>query len=141
MSHKNHHKDKTAKAVAFGGVIAAAAGFVAGVLTAPKSGKETRTELKKAADRSVAQAERELKKLHTELDTTIEDTKNNGSKLSAKAKKELDDLLDRAKDSKEKAREVLSAVHEGETDDRDLKKAIADANAAIDHLREFVKKK
>ena len=38
-------KDSTGKKVAVGAVVAAAAGFVAGILTAPKSGKETREEV------------------------------------------------------------------------------------------------
>lgn len=140
MGHR-HRKQNTAKAVAIGGAIAAAAGFLAGILTAPKSGKQTRKDIKKTAHRSIAQAEKELKKLHTELNATIEDAKNAGDKLSVKARKELDELVEKAQDTREKAREILSAVHEGETDDQDLKKAIEDANAAIEHLRSYIKKK
>jgi gas vesicle protein len=39
------------KRVAIGSGIAAAAGFVAGVLTAPKSGKETRADIKTATNK------------------------------------------------------------------------------------------
>lgn len=141
MHHRSHHKNNTAKTLAIGGTIAAVAGYVAGVLTAPKSGQQTRKSLKKAADRGAIQAEKDLKSLNTELTKTIKEAKGSGEKLSAKAKKELDELVTIAKDTKEKAREAYTAVREGESDNRDLKKAIEDANAAIEHLRSYIKKK
>jgi len=137
---RKHHNHDTAKKVAIGSGIAAAVGYLAGILTAPKSGKQTRSDIKKTADKTVIEAEKELKKLHTELSKLIDEAKKGSTKLSSKAKKEADDLVDKAKDTKEKAREMLSAIHEGDTDDRDLKKAIKDANAAIDHLKDYIKK-
>lgn len=128
------------KKLAIGSTIAAAAGYVAGLLTAPKSGKETRGDIKKATNESIAQAEKELKALHTELGKVIDEARIKGDKMGAKAKNDLADLVDKAKDSKEKAREVISAVHEGDAEDIDLKKAVKQANAALEHLREFLKK-
>lgn len=139
MGRKDSQRDKIKK-LAIGGAIAAAAGYVAGVLTAPKSGKETRQDIKDAADKSWSQAEKELKKLHTELDKVIKESKRASDKVGDKTKKELDTLLEKAQDTKEKARQVLSAVHEGDAEDKDLKKAIKDANEAIEHLRDYLKK-
>lgn len=139
MSRKDRQK-AALKKLAVGSAVAAAAGYLAGVLTAPKSGKETRKDIKDAADKSWSQAEKELKKLHTDLDKVIDESKNASSKVSSKTKKELDNLLEKAQDTKEKARQVLSAVHEGDAEDRDLKKAIKDANEAISHLRDYLKK-
>ncbi|HVX57156.1 MAG TPA: YtxH domain-containing protein, partial [Candidatus Saccharimonadales bacterium] len=79
-------KDNNLKRLAIGGTIAAAAGYLAGILTAPKSGKETRADIKETASDSVAQAEKELKKLHTELGKVIDEARINGDKFSAKAK-------------------------------------------------------
>ena len=139
MSRKDRQREKLKK-LAIGGAVAAAAGYVAGILTAPKSGKETRESIKEAADKSWSEAEKDLKKLHTELDKVIKDSKKAGDKVGDKAKKELDGLVEKAQDTKEKARQVLSAVHEGDAEDKDLKKAIKDANDAIDHLRDYLKK-
>ncbi len=139
MMGRREHK-KALKRVAIGGSIAAAAGYVAGILTAPKSGKLTRQDIKHVTTESITTAEKDLKRLHTELGKTITDTRKSGEKLSKKAQDELDELLEKAKDTKEKAREMISAVHEGNADDKDLKKAIKDANAAIDHIRDFLKK-
>jgi gas vesicle protein len=126
--------------LALGSAIAAAAGYIAGLLTAPKSGKETRGDIKKATNESLAQAEKELKKLHTELGRTIDEARVKGDKMSAKARNNMSEFVDNAKDAKEKVREVISAVHEGDAEDIDLKKAVKDANKALDHLREFLKK-
>jgi gas vesicle protein len=133
-------KDHTVRNVAIGSTIAAIGGFIAGVLTAPKSGKETRQDIKEGASKGVAEAEKELKKAHTELDKVMKQTKANSGKLNAAAQKELNELLVKAKDSKEKAREVLSAVHEGDAEDQDLDRAVKAANRSIKHLKKYLKK-
>jgi len=138
MSRKDNHDN--VKRVAIGATIAAAAGYVAGLLTAPKSGKETRSDIKSAADRSLAEAEKELKRLHTELGKVIDEAKVRGDKLGSRAQNELTKLVEKAKDTKEKAREMLSALHEGDAEDQDLKRAIVNANRALDHLRDYLKK-
>ena len=136
-------KDKNSsnvKRIAIGSTIILAAGYLAGLLTAPKSGKETRSDIKAAADRTIAEAEKELKRLLGELDKVIAEAKVRGDKLSAKAQKELVVLVEKAKDTKEKVREVLSAIHEGDAEDQDLKKAVQNANSALEHLRDYLKK-
>jgi gas vesicle protein len=130
----------TAKKVAIGGAIAGLLGFLAGILTAPKSGKETRQDIKDSANKGIAEAEKNLKKLHTELDKAIKEAKARSGDLSVRAQKELDELLAKAKDSKEKAREILSAVHEGEATDQDLAKAVKQANNALANLKKYLKK-
>lgn len=129
------------KKLAIGSTIAATAGYVAGILTAPKSGKQTRGDIKKAANKGAAEAEKELKKLHTELDKALGLAKKQGDKVGSKAQKELKELSSKAKDTKEKVREVLSALHEGTAENKDLDKAVKDASAALKHLKDYLKKK
>lgn len=131
---------KTAKRLAVGTVVAAAAGYVAGILTAPKSGKETREDIKKTASHTVAEAEKQLKKLHTELAKVITQAQEQADEMKGKAKAEIEDAIKKTNVAKEKARELLSALHEGDADDKDLRKAINEANKAIDHLRSYLKK-
>ncbi len=132
--------DKRTKRLALGTVIAAAAGYVAGILTAPKSGKETRTDIKEAAERTYTTAEKELKVLHTELNQLIDEARTHGAELKGVTKENLDKAMEVAKTAKEKTRELLSAVHEGGADDKDLQKAIAEARKAVTHLKKFVQK-
>lgn len=131
---------KKGKNLAVGAVFAAVAGFVAGILAAPKSGKETRADIKKAATMSVAEGEKQLKKLHTQLNNLMDTAKEKADTAKGKAKTEYDDALAKAKTAREKARQMLSAAHDGEAEDKELQKVIDDATSAIDHLKTFLKK-
>jgi gas vesicle protein len=133
-------RKKNAQKLAVGSVIAAAAGYVAGVLTAPKSGKETRDDIKNAAAKGVNNAEAELKKLGKELDKSLDEAKVKGANASAKVKDELKELAKKAKDSSGKAGEVLSAVRKGEAKDEDLAKAVKQAKNALANLRKYLNK-
>lgn len=133
-------KKKNVKRAAIIGSVAAAAGYAAGVLTAPKSGKATRQGLKKVADKTYDEAEKDLKELNGELLKLVREAKSGSKKLSTRAQKELNDAIETAKDTKEKGREMLSAVREGSAKDKDLKKAMKDADAALKHLRDYLKK-
>jgi gas vesicle protein len=132
-------KDSTKK-IAFGTLVAAAAGYVTGILTAPKSGKETRAEIKMATKNGMAEAEKQLKNIHTELNSLIETAKKKSGTLNGKAKTELNNLTDKASIAKEKVRDVLSALHEGSAEDKDLQKALDDASKSLGHLKKYLKK-
>lgn len=128
------------KKIAIGTVAAAAAGYVAGILTAPKSGKETRADIKDKASDGFNEAERQLKRLHTQLTNAMDDARDQTGRLTGKARRELEDAMDKTKLAREKARDLLSAFHEGDADDKDLRKAIKDANKSLDHLKSYLKK-
>jgi gas vesicle protein len=130
----------TLKRLAIGTLVAGAAGYVAGILTAPKSGKQTRADLKNAADQRITDAEKQLKKLHTELNEVLAQAKVQGQKAKGKAKEELDDLTDKAGVAKQKVREVISAIHEGEADNKDLQRAMTEAQNAVKHLKAYLTK-
>lgn len=132
---------KSTRNLTIGTLAAAVAGYAAGVLTAPKSGKETRKDISKAAIKAKTQAEKHLKQLHSELDELIKSSRVQSQKLGAKAKQELDKALHLATQAKQKAREMLSGFHNGEADDKDLQKAIDDATQAIAHLKKYIAKK
>lgn len=132
--------NKSTKRIALGAIIAGVGGYLAGILTAPKSGKETREDIKDAAVATTAELEKRLKALHTELDKLLDQAKKQRDNLTGKAKDEVDKALKTANASKQKARELLSAIHEGDAEDKDLQKAIKDSMAAIDHLKAYLKK-
>ncbi len=126
--------------VAVGTAIAAGIGYVAGVLTAPKSGKETRKDIQDKALQAKKESERKLKELNAELSNLIAAVKDKAKNAEAGAKAELQKALDKASNSKDRAREILSALHEGESEDRDLQKAVTDVNKAIEHLKKYLDK-
>ncbi|HSW80095.1 MAG TPA: YtxH domain-containing protein [Candidatus Saccharimonadales bacterium] len=131
---------KSTKRLATGTMLALAVGYVAGILTAPKSGKETRQDIKDTANKAINEAEKRLKTLHTELTVLLGQAKARADKLSGSAKTQMETAIKAAQVAKEKAREILSAVHEGDTDDKDLQKAINEANKAVDHLKTYLSK-
>ncbi len=133
-------KGSTFKKIAIGTAIAGAAGYVVGVLSAPSEGKKTRKQLKKSADHSVNELEKQLKELHTELGDMMHEAKDGGSKLSDSAQSKFSHAIDSARDAKDKLREVITAIHEGEASNKDLDKALEDAKRSIVHLKEFIKK-
>ncbi len=131
-------KNNKSSKFAIGAAVAAAAGFVAGILTAPKSGKDTRDDIQQIAGKARTEAEHRLKALHSELSGLIDQGKSGATGAKDDVKKQLSTILSGAQKAKDKAREMLSAVHEGDAEDKDLDKAIDDVNAAIGHLKKFL---
>lgn len=136
----NQDKSGTAGKIVLGTVLAAAAGYVAGILTAPKSGKETRQDIKDKAVETYAVAEKQLKALHTELSDVIAQVSEKAKDLREKGGRKFEDVLNQSHKAKDKAREMLTSLHEGEAEDKDLKKAIAEATSAISNLRNYLEK-
>lgn len=133
-------KKQTGRNFAIGTLFAAGLGYLAGILTAPKSGRETRKEIHDKAAQTKSDAEKKLKVVHSELSEAIDQGKRKAKDVSEATKAELVEALGKAQVAKEKARNILSAVHEGGADDKDLQKAINEANAAIDHLKLYIRK-
>jgi gas vesicle protein len=134
--------NNSTKRIALGTLIAGAVGYVAGILTAPKSGVETRGSIKNASDTSIAEAEKQLKKLHTELTELLGQLGEKGDMVASKIKsgEVQDEVVSKAKVAKQKTREIISAIHEGSADDKDLDKAVNEAGKAIKALRNYLKK-
>jgi gas vesicle protein len=121
--------------------IAGSIGYLAGLLTSPKSGKQNRKKVKQVAKKSRKAAEAELDSLGKELGDIISNSKKATESMTKKAQGEYGLLVDKAKNAKEAAQEVLSAIKEGKAKDKDLDMAVKDAKAVIIHAQDFVKKK
>jgi gas vesicle protein len=121
------------KSIAVGTLLAGAMGYVAGILTAPKSGKETREMLGRAGSQGIREAEKNLKKLHTELNGLL-------SEAATKGKAAQTEVVDKAQKTKQKTREVISALHDGNAEDQDLDEAVTDVSKAIDSIKKFLRK-
>ena len=121
-------------------VVGAVAGYVTGILTAPKSGKETRKDIKDKADKYAAEAGKRLQAARDELNVVIEETTQKAKYYSDKGKKEVHELVGKAKVAQTKAKDVLQAVKQGEAQDKDLHKALTEASEAKQHLIDYLKK-
>ncbi len=102
---------------ALGAVVAAAAGFVAGILTAPKSGKETRDEIKDKAvktkdtvvDEAVkakGAAELKGKELKAKAEEIVEDVKSKVTEVA-------DDVTEKATEYKGRAEQAVDGAKKG----------------------------
>lgn len=129
------------KKVATGALMAGLIGFTVGLLTAPKSGRETRKDIAEKAVKAKTEAEKSLKEVHSQLHAMLINARKDADSLTGKARMELDRLIDSASDAKEKVREIISAIHEGDADDPDLKQALKDARDALKDLEKHVKRK
>jgi gas vesicle protein len=116
---------------ALGAVLAAATGYVAGILTAPKSGKETRKDIKENVVKARAEAEKALKAVHSELEDALKAAKSTASKSGKKAKEEVEAYTEKLGTIKEKIRDILSRLRDGGVEDNELEKALDDAKKAL----------
>ena len=132
-------KQDTAKNVVVGLAVGLVAGYVAGILTAPKSGKETRQDIKDATDRAIKIAQEKVQALQAQVSVLVDQARAKAQNLSARGKKELDTLVENAQDAQYKAKAILAAAKDGEADDPELRRAVENANEAKDALANFLK--
>lgn len=125
--------------VALAALIAAGVGYVSGLLSAPRSGKQTRRKLANSASKAKTEGEKQLKKLYSELNSTIDDAEKQVTKARSKANNELKESIKKAREAKEKARMLLTALHDGDADDPNLKAVITEVKSAKSHLGKFVR--
>lgn len=132
-------QEHTVRKVAVGSAIAGLAGYLAGILTAPKSGKQTREDIADKAGDVKQGAETELNQLNLDLKDLIKQTKDKAGTLKASAKAEFDEAVVAAKDAQDKATHVLKAVKNGEAADPELNKAVKQARQAAKNLGKYLK--
>lgn len=129
----------TGRRIAIGALLAGAVGYVTGILTAPKSGKETREDISDKASELKDEGAEHLQDLRDELDELLRDAKDKTVALSAKAREEFNEAVVSAKDAKNKAGTVLKAIKAGEAEDPDLNRAIRQARQAKKNLGKYFK--
>lgn len=133
----------TTKKVAVSLLLGLAAGYVAGVLTAPKSGKETRQDIKEVANKAYRQAEARLKEAYSDLSDLVEIGTNKAHEFSAKGREQFNKLSAQAVAAQLKLKSALSDLRNRGQDamaDEDLQSAIESAQEAKDHLKDFLSK-
>ena len=135
----NSKKDVSV-AAAVGLAVGLATGYLVGLLTAPKSGAETRQDIVDATNRAVASAQQKLSATQAQVTELVEVAKAKAKSLTMYRRQDLDELIDNAKIAQDKAKAMLVAVKEGEADDPDLQRAVEKANQAKENLANFLKK-
>lgn len=135
FKRRNH----TGRKIAIGSVVAGVAGYLTGILTAPKSGQQTRHDIADKAEDAKDSAEDQLRDLNDELRDKIKATKVKTVSLSSSARAEYNEAVVRAKDAQNKAAHLLKALKTGEASDPDLNKAVKQARQALKNLGKYLK--
>ena len=122
-----HHRDRCG---------AARGGVGAGILTAPKSGKETRQDLRDKASDAKGSAERKLKDAHKELSKLSDEAKSKAKDLQGKAKDEMDEIAAKADKLKDRAKVAITSIKSGDDDNDDatVDQVIRDLGAIKDKI-------
>lgn len=131
---------KNTKAVAILALVAFGAGVATGLLTAPKSGKETRDDLKKASGKLKEELDKRYGEVQGSLSETIDQAMSQVGNFRGSAQDKLEELIDQAKQAEYKVKDVYRAMRHGDADDKNLDKAIDQANKAKNHLFKFLNK-
>jgi len=138
MSKDEHAKGK---GLAIGAAIGAVAGVITGILFAPKSGKETRDDVKNAAVKAKAKLEEESNMVHKELTKAIDKVetliKEKGSVVSEKAKESVKIAIDAKESLNARVRDFKSGNVSAEAQ---LKEAVKSAEKAQSELAKLLKK-
>ncbi|MEP7204734.1 MAG: YtxH domain-containing protein [Candidatus Saccharibacteria bacterium] len=89
---------------ALGTIIGAAAGLVAGILTAPKSGKDTRAELKAKAEVLKTDVTQKVEKAHTKATDVADDARDRATDAAREARAKAEELKARTERAVDGAR-------------------------------------
>ncbi len=125
---------------ALGAAIAAGVGYIAGILTAPRSGKRTRRKISDSASKARVDGEKQLKQLHSELQSLVKEGEGRLKKSKTKTDKEFKKQLENSKKTKQKVKMIISAIHSGEATDPDLDQMLKEAKNAKSNLSKFLQK-
>jgi gas vesicle protein len=132
-------KKNTGKKLAAGAAFGGALGYLAGILTAPKSGKETRDDIATKAGEAKNEAVDQLEQATNELNAALGNTKTKAAAMNAKAREEFNEAVVKAKDAQNKGTTVLKAFKAGEADNPELNKAVKQARLALKNLGKYIK--
>lgn len=124
-----------------GTIVGAALGALGGILFAPKSGKETRKDIADAAVKAKKTAEEKLKVAYKELGEIAEKAKAEAADLKGKAKTEYEKVANKLEGVQIRVKELISSVREGEIDDKDIDKVLAEAHKLVDEVGKKLKSK
>lgn len=125
---------------ALGAAAAAGIGYFVGIVTAPRSGWRTRKKMANSANKARIDAEKQLKNLYTEINSLLSDADKKLKQAKKGANTELKKQVASAKKTKDKLKLLLSAIHNGDAEDPDLKVMLGEAKKAKANLAKFFKK-
>jgi gas vesicle protein len=109
MNGKKGVHDMSKGKFALGALLGAAIGGVVGLLTAPKSGKETRADLKVKAEKAKVDISKKAERATSKMNDLTDEAKNRASDVVENVKSEAIDLKDRSQRAYEGAKKGFNS--------------------------------
>jgi len=129
---------KNSRNIVFGAVVIGAASYLAGILTAPKKGSETREDIRHASVNAKISLEKSLKKLYADSSRQIERALNVNHELTKQTKRELDLLIASVKHATEKIKIYLTSIRDGDIEEEEITLLLTDGRDNTERLKLFV---
>ena len=126
--------------VLIGTLVGVGAGYLTGILTARKSGKETRNDIANTTINAKNQAIKTIKSLQTNLNDLLKEGEELLEITKSSTKESLSKAIDMATKARDNIKDVLIAVKAGSSNDKDLNEAIEEASKAVEHLKSYLNK-
>jgi gas vesicle protein len=130
---------KPIKNIAKVATIGAGIGYLAGLLTAKQSGKETREDIVNTSKKVIDTAETKGDALYKELVELIKQVESKVSSSKKTVASGLATATATAKKTQARASDILKAVKSGKATDKDLADSVKNTKAAIKSLRNYLK--
>ena len=129
---------KNSRNIVFSAVVIGAASYLAGILTAPKKGSETREDIRHASVNAKISLEKSLKKLYADSSRQIERALNVNHELTKQTKRELDLLIASVKHATEKIKIYLTSIRDGDIEEEEITLLLTDGRDNTERLKLFV---
>lgn len=133
--------NKDLRNVGIAAVVGLAAGYALGILTAPKSGKETREDIKEMSTKAYKAAEARLKDTYEDLGEAIDRASKQAKKLGDKGREQLDELVAVAKNAQARVMKLAASARNEEGSQEVFEDAVKEARDAKNELQEFMDNK
>lgn len=112
-----------------------AAGYVIGLLTAPRGGKTNKRLFRRKSDNTVSDLEKQLKQMFIQTQTLIKKI-NTNKIVNSKLKTSKETLVN----NQDKIKELLSYIHGNDALDEDLVDAINEAKKGLNSFANYLNK-
>ena len=129
---------KSSRNIVFGAMVVGAASYLAGILTAPKKGSETREDIRHASVNAKISLEKSLKKLYSDSSKQLQRALNLNQKLTKQTKRELDLLVASVKHATEKIKIYLTSIRDGDIEEEEITLLLTDGRDNTERLKLFV---
>jgi gas vesicle protein len=129
---------KNSRNIVVGAILVGAASYVAGILTAPKKGKETREDIRHASINLKISLEKSLKQLYADSTKQLERALNINQQLTTRTKQELESLITAVKHARDNIKIYLTSLRDGDIEEEQITLLLSDGRDNTERLKFFV---